>query len=163
MAVPVSTILARKGAEVHTIPSGAIAEEAVQALSRKGVGALVVSDDERTVRGIVSERDIVRALARDGPGCLSRPVTEVMTADVRTCSPATTCDELMATMTQERVRHVPVLRDGVLAGVVSIGDVVKSRLDELEVQADAMERYVTGSPGVDPSAWPPPSPSDRRA
>lgn len=145
MSVAVSVILGRKGADVITIGPSERVEEAVAALTDHNVGALVVTADGRALAGILSERDVVRELARSGPGCLGRRVEEIMTADVVTCSPETTVDDLMATMTDRRIRHVPVIADEGLAGVVSIGDVVKSRLDELELEAEALQDYVTGS------------------
>lgn len=145
MAVAVSVILERKGAEVVTVTPDVPLLSATRVMADNGIGALVVSADQRSVEGIVSERDLVRWLARYGTDCLQRPVSEVMTAEVWACSLETTVDELMATMTERRIRHMPVVVDGGLAGIVSIGDVVKSRLDELEFQAEVLEQYVTGS------------------
>ncbi len=145
MAVQVSLILQRKGAEVFTVSPDMTVAEATRALAEHSVGALPVSADGRTLEGIVSERDVVRQLARLGAECLQLPVAEVMTTEVTTCGPETTVDQLMVTMTERRIRHLPVLVDGALAGVVSIGDVVSSRLQELELRARTMEEYVTGS------------------
>jgi CBS domain-containing protein len=102
----------------------------------------VVSVDGARVAGIVSERDVVRALARRGAAALDLPVAAVATAEVHTATPGTSVDALMLLMTRERVRHVPVLRDGVLAGLVSIGDVVKQRIDELEGERSALNDYI---------------------
>lgn len=146
MAVAVSVILERKGADVITITPETTVSSAAQVLADHDVGALVVCGAGDSVVGIVSERDLVRLIARVGPACLQNPVSEVMTAEVITCGRDTTVDELMLTMTDHRVRHVPVVVDGTLAGIVSIGDVVKSRLDELEAHARTLEQYVTGSP-----------------
>ena len=146
MSVRVAVILNRKGAEVVTVPPGASLLQATRLLAQHRVGALVVSPDGRTAAGILSERDIVRHLARVGEPRLQTAVAEVMTADVTTCTRDTTVDELMATMTTQRVRHVPVVEGGELAGIVSIGDVVKSRLDELELRAQALQQYVSGAP-----------------
>lgn len=146
MSVPASVVLTHKGREVHTVQPGVSLSEAARALAEHDVGALVVSGDGRGVEGIVSERDIVRVLGRDGGADLGQLVADVMQAEVVTCTPDTTVDELMAMMTEGRFRHVPVLSDGALVGIVSIGDVVRARLDELEVQTDALERYVTGQP-----------------
>lgn len=146
MSARVSTILERKGAEVATIAPDATLLDAAEAMTAANVGSLVVTTGERPVAGIVSERDVVRDLARHGAAPLDRSVSGAMTVDVVTCGPATTTDQLMATMTERRIRHVPVVADGALVGIVSIGDVVKSRLDELELQARSLEQYVTGSP-----------------
>lgn len=145
MTVRVGVILARKGSDVATIRPGATLADAAQALAERNVGALVVSTDGSTVAGILSERDIVRRLAQAGAGALGLTVADVMTSEVTTCGRDATADELMATMTSGRIRHVPILEDGRLAGIVSIGDVVKSRIDELETQTEALQDYVTGS------------------
>ena len=144
MSLQVSVILERKGAEVFTIAPDAMLLAAADELNKHRIGALIVSSDGRTPEGIVSERDVVRELARLGTGAVKRSVGEIMSTSVSTCTPDTTIDELMATMTEHRIRHVPVLVDGALAGIVSIGDIVKSRLDELEVQSATLEQYVTG-------------------
>lgn len=145
MALHISVILERKGTDVVTIRPDAMLLAAADAMSSHNIGALVVSPDGRRVEGIVSERDIVRELARLGTGAVKRTVADVMSTDVTTCSPGATIDELMSTMTQRRIRHVPILVDDALAGIVSIGDVVKMRLDELEVEKQSLEQYVTGS------------------
>ncbi len=136
-------ILAAKGDQVATIEAGATVAEALAELRRRNVGALVVSADGTRVEGIVSERDVVRALAVDGAPVLDRPVSALARTDVVTCRLTTTCAELMSTMTDRRVRHVPVVEDGRLAGIVSIGDVVKSRVDELESERDQLSDYIT--------------------
>lgn len=145
MTVRVAVILARKGDDVATIRPGATVAEAARTLAEHDVGALVVSSDGRTVEGIVSERDIVRRLAESGAATVRVSVADVMTADVTTCGSDATVDELVATMTNRRVRHVPVVDQGGLAGIVSIGDVVKSRMDDLETQTETLSEYVTGS------------------
>lgn len=144
MSIPASAIIARKGAHVHTVRPDATLSDAVRLLTEHDVGALVVSSDDRSVDGIISERDIVRAIGPEGPDGLRQRVGDVMQSRVVTCRPETSVDELMAMMTDGRFRHVPVLSDGALAGIVSIGDVVRTRLDELEVQANALQSYVTG-------------------
>lgn len=145
MTVQVAVILGRKGTEVATISSDATLADAVASLAQRNVGALVVSDDGRSVHGVLSERDIVRSLARSGASALDLTVGEAMTAEVHTCARDTTTDDLMAIMTTRRIRHVPVVEDHQLAGIVSIGDVVKSRIDELETETEALQGYVTGS------------------
>jgi len=145
VAVAVSMILERKGSGVFGIRPDAMLLAAVDKLAEHGVGALVVTDDGTTVVGIISERDIVREMARRGTGAVKQTVADVMSTEVTTCSPETTCDELMAIMTRRRIRHVPVMGDDGLCGIVSIGDVIKVRLDELEVATQSLEQYVTGS------------------
>lgn len=145
MSVQVGAILERKGSDVVTVASQTTLADAARRLAEHGIGALVVSDDGRVLAGIVSERDIVRRLAAAGADCLRQTVGEVMSSPVTTCTRATTTDELMSLMTESRIRHVPVVEDGQLVGIVSIGDVVKSRIDELEIQSEALREYVTGS------------------
>jgi len=146
MSTRVSTILTRKGSDVATIGTAAPLTTAAQQLAEHNVGALVVSEDQVSVIGILSERDLVREIARSGlVHWARRPVRDVMTTDVMTCAPEDTIDGLMSLMTNQRIRHVPVLADGKLSGMISIGDIVKMRLDELEVQAQALEQYVAGA------------------
>lgn len=145
MSTRVSTILDRKGGDVATIAPDATLADAATALAEHGIGALVVSSDGHRIQGILSERDIVRQLARAGADCLQERIETAMTAEVTTCSRATTADELMDTMTSSRIRHVPVVEDDDLVGIVSIGDVVKSRILELETETSSLQEYVTGS------------------
>ena len=140
----VETILRNKGDWVATIPPGATVGDAVEALHRERIGALVVSEDGGGVDGVVSERDIVTALARYGADLLSQPVGAIMTRSVPTCDPADTVQELMEEMTNRRFRHFPVVRDGRLCGIVSIGDLVKSRLDEIEFEANSLRSFIAG-------------------
>ena len=136
-------ILATKGPDVVSTPSTATVADAVAKLKTFRIGAVIVSDDDgRTAVGILSERDVVRAIADDGAAALERPVAEVMTSDLHTCSPSATLDELMEAMTARRIRHIPVVADGRLVGVVSIGDVVKHRVGELSVEAQTLHEYV---------------------
>ena len=139
----VSGILAAKGATVATVAPDATVGEAADQLRLRGVGALVVSADGRRVDGIVSERDLVRRLAERGALVLDEPVQQIMTTSVRTCAPDDHVDELMRTMTEHRMRHLPVVVDGVLSGIVSIGDVVKWRVTELEDEARHLHDYIT--------------------
>ncbi|WP_100502274.1 CBS domain-containing protein [Geodermatophilus chilensis] len=138
-------LLRRKGADVATVDADASVRTALALLAEHGVGALVVSADGRRVDGIVSERDIVRALHQRGAELLADPVSSVMTAQVHTCVPAAGVEELARTMTEHRVRHVPVVDGGVLVGIVSIGDVVKARLDELEEERAQLVGYIQTS------------------
>ena len=139
----VETILAGKGRDVLTIAPDAVIADAVRLLGARGVGAVVVSADGKIVVGILSERDIVHGLAEHGGALLDRRVDELMTRDVKTCSGRDTDQEVLALMTERRFRHLPVVEDGVLAGIVSIGDVVKSRLDGIAGEAEAMRDYIS--------------------
>ena len=139
----VSAILQGKGAHVHTIKAGASVATAAARLQELGIGALVVSDDERRVEGILSERDIVHGLAESGNALLDAPVSTIMTAQVLTCRLSDTTQSVMAHMTDSRIRHVPVVEGGELRGMISIGDVVKARLDEITHEADALREYIT--------------------
>ncbi len=141
----VEDILRRKGSEVSTIMSRASVETALHRLSLDNIGALVVSDRDLIPEGIVSERDIVRALSAHGAEALRMEVKDVMTKNVRTCPPSARLEDVMATMTNRRFRHMPVVVDGKLAGIVSIGDIVKHRLDELELEAGVLRDRVLGS------------------
>ena len=113
-------------------------------LNRERIGALVVSEDGTDVAGVLSERDIVIAIGRYGEDLLSRPVDEIMTRNVITCDPDDTVGELMAEMTNRRIRHLPVVADGRLRGIVSIGDLVKNRLDEVEFEASSLRSFIAG-------------------
>ena len=139
----ISDVLRGKGASVVTVEPDTDVRTLLGVLAEHGIGAVVVSSDGRSIEGIVSERDIVRALAARGATVLSEQVSEIMTGEVQTCAPDAHIDELMRTMTQGRFRHVPVVVDGALAGIVSIGDVVKRRVDELESERDSLSRYIT--------------------
>jgi CBS domain-containing protein len=141
----VHTILHGKGKSVVTIHPDATVERAIAVLRLRGIGALVVSDDGANVAGILSERDIVEALGHYGSDLLAVSVSEVMTCPVVTCDPADSVAELMAEMTNRRIRHFPVVEDGRLIGIVSIGDLVKSRLDEIEYEAHSMRSFIAGA------------------
>jgi CBS domain-containing protein len=141
----VREILDAKGRGVVTIRSDATLSTAVHRLALERIGALVVSDDGARIAGILSERDVVAGLARDGADLLAagRRVAELMTRNVVTCGPDDTVKHLMAEMTRRRVRHLPVVAGDRLVGIVSIGDVVKSRLGEVELEADVLrEAYI---------------------
>jgi len=141
----VETILRNKGNWVATIRPDATVADAVDILNRKRIGAIVVSEDGRGVDGILSERDIVIALAIHGEDLLSRPASDIMTRAVITCDPSDSVGKLMAEMTNRRVRHFPVVAGGRLCGIVSIGDLVKSRLDEVEFEASSMRSFIAGA------------------
>jgi CBS domain-containing protein len=140
----VETILRNKGSWVMTVRRDTTVAEAVEMLDRKRIGALVVSEDGDSVDGVLSERDIVTALADLGTALLSRSVDEIMTRNVPTCDPADTVQELMAEMTNRRFRHFPVVKHGRLCGIVSIGDLVKNRLDEVEFEANSLRSFIAG-------------------
>ena len=135
-------ILDRKGRDVATVAPDATVAEAVAALARHNVGALVVSSDGTTVEGILSERDVVRQLAADGGAVLERHVRDLMANEVATCDGRDDSEKLMNRMTAGRFRHVPVVADGRLAGIISIGDVVKVRIDELATEAEQLVGYI---------------------
>jgi CBS domain-containing protein len=140
----VETILRNKGDWVATIRPDATIRDAVETLNRERIGALVVSEDGDSVDGMLSERDIVAALGEYGRDLLSRQVHEIMTRNVVACDPADTVQELMAEMTNRRFRHIPVVREGRLRGIVSIGDLVKNRLDEVEFEANSLRSFIAG-------------------
>jgi CBS domain-containing protein len=139
----ISEVLQTKGTDVVTVSPQASVRELVALLADKNIGAVLVATPDSPVAGIVSERDVVRGLA-GGVDVLDRSVSEIMTADVETAGPEQTVHELARLMTLRRIRHVPVVTDGLVAGIVSIGDVVKSRIDELEFERDQLESYVSG-------------------
>ena len=138
----VKTILSQKGTEVTTIEPSATLAAAVLLLSKQRIGAVVVTGADRRVVGILSERDIVRALAENGSQALERTVSEFMTRKVVTCTERDTVAELMERMTQGKFRHVPVIEQNRLTGIVSIGDVVRLRVEELDRDAQALQEYI---------------------
>jgi CBS domain-containing protein len=140
----VETILSDKGSAVATIRPSDTVGAALDALVSRNIGALVASDDGERVDGIISERDIVHALAHHGSDLLTLTVAEVMTRPAITCDPSETVGELMAEMTNRRIRHLPVVRNGRLCGIVSIGDVVKNHLDEIEYEAKSLRSFIAG-------------------
>ena len=139
----ISEVLKRKGATVVTMPAETTVGDLLHRLAESHIGALVVSPDGVTVSGIVSERDVVRRLDAQGPALLEHPISEIMTAEVRTCSATDTVEQLMVLMTEQRFRHVPVVDGGRLTGIVSIGDVVKQRLEELQTERDHLTAYIS--------------------
>jgi len=139
----VSDILRRKGSEVVSAPPNQTVADAAQLMARQGIGSVLVLSDG-SIAGILSERDIVRTLAEAGAGCLDRPISELMTSHVVTCGPEERVDRVMALMTDGRFRHVPVIDQGRLVGLVSIGDVVKHRLEEAQAEVEHLSAYVAG-------------------
>lgn len=140
----VSDILKAKGSAVISAAPGSTVAEAAALLTDKRIGAVVILDGER-LAGILSERDIVRTLAKEGPGCLNGPASRLMTAKVVTCTPAHSIAEVMEIMTNSRIRHLPVMEGERLAGMVSIGDVVKWRLEEAQEEVRQLSAYVAGA------------------
>jgi len=141
--VKVAAILKAKGTSVATTPPEATVSTVVWDLRSKGIGALVVSQDGTTLLGLISERDIIHALAEHGARLPGLRVSQLMTRSVVTCTPEDSITTVMALMTRHRVRHIPVVEAGRLRGIVSIGDVVKHRLDELEMEANVIrEAYI---------------------
>jgi len=141
----ISDILRVKGAQVVTVTPDTTVQRLLAVLAEHRIGAVIVSASGTSVDGIASERDIVRALAKRGTAVMSEPVTAIYTAQVLTVTPQTSLEEVMRMMTEHRVRHAPVVVDGGLRGIVSIGDVVKSRMDELETERAALTDYITGT------------------
>jgi len=137
----VAEILKDKGDAVYAIAPGLSLAEACGELERRRVGALIVCQDDRVV-GVLSERDVVRAVAREGASGLTRPVSDFMTGDVVFAAPAETVSILMERMTDRRIRHLPVLTEGRLAGVISIGDVVKCQIAEATHEAESLRTYI---------------------
>jgi CBS domain-containing protein len=141
----ISDLLRVKGTQTVTVPPDMTVRRLLAVLAEHQIGAVVVSVNGTSVEGIASERDIVRALAQRGAAALSEPVTAIYTAEVRTVTPQTSLEEVARMMTVYRIRHAPVMTDGGLQGIVSIGDVVKSRIDELETERAALTGYITGA------------------
>jgi CBS domain-containing protein len=140
----VESILRRKGADVATIAPDASVKRAANWLQAKNIGSLVVTSGD-AVLGLISEREIVHAIARYGETATSMPVSEIMRRGVITVSPSATISHVMSLMTRHRMRHMPVLRDGNLAGIISIGDVVKHRMDDLELENNVLrDAYMAG-------------------
>lgn len=139
----VVNILQSKGTEVYAISDSQTLAEAVAMLADKNIGAVVVKDGGGAVAGILSERDVVRRLKSQGAAALGAPVRDCMSAKPYTCKPEDSIDDLMATMTEKRVRHLPVVSSGELVGLVSIGDVVKRKIDDIEREAAELKQYIS--------------------
>jgi CBS domain-containing protein len=144
-AVKIDHILQSKGRDIATVGPEETLGDAARTLVKHGVGALVVCSDDGEPLGIISERDIVRGLAASGARSLVNKVESAMTRELITCPPSADVDEVLGTMTTSRIRHVPVMDEGEMVGIVSIGDLVKSRIDELEVKSEALQEYVQGT------------------
>ncbi|WP_158044042.1 CBS domain-containing protein [Skermanella pratensis] len=140
----VAAVIKRKGSNVVSVAPERTIGEAANLLTENRIGAVLVLDGNEGIRGIISERDIIRSLTRFGSDALNRRVEEVMTRDVQQCSPSDTIAEIMTIMTKRRFRHLPVVDGGKLLGMISIGDVVKQRLDETELEVETLRGYVTG-------------------
>ena len=141
----IETVLSEKGSDVATVARDATLGEAVKQLAERRIGALVVLDEQGAVAGIISERDLVQCLAAHGEAALSESVAKAMTRDVVTAARDTPILSALSIMTGKRIRHLPVVEDGRLAGIVSIGDLVKHRLQRIEQEADAMRAYIQAS------------------
>ncbi|MEQ8747559.1 CBS domain-containing protein [Pyruvatibacter sp.] len=138
----VSSILKDKGRDVATITPEATLQDAVNMLAARRIGAIVVTDFADRVAGILSERDIVRAAGRNGGDALTEPVSAHMTREVVTCAVDDSTEKLMEMMTAGRMRHLPVVQDGKLVGIISIGDVVKRRIADAELEAESLKAYI---------------------
>ena len=141
--IKISDILRVKGGEVISLPSDSTVRELIAILAERRIGAVLVVDGS-DLRGVVSERDVVRRLHTDGDAVLATELVDLMSSDVVTCGMDDDLDTIAATMTERRIRHMPVMRDGTLVGVVSIGDVVKSRMEQLQSESDQLTHYITG-------------------
>lgn len=141
----ISDVLRSKGAAVFTIKPDTSVGDFLAILAEHRIGVCVLSEDGSTLAGICSERDIVRNLAARGSQLLSDPVSTIATIEVQTATPETSLEDLARMMTERRIRHVPVVVDGVLAGMVSLGDVVKYRMDELETERQALVDYISSA------------------
>lgn len=139
----VETILRKKGRDVVTVKPEDTVGRVARVLYENGIGAALVRDASGRVVGVISERDIIRGMARHQNDCTQKLVQELMTSPVITCDPDTSVDQIMEMMTNQRIRHVPVVKDGELLGLVSIGDVVKQRISEIENESDALRRYIS--------------------
>lgn len=138
----VKSILQEKGTDVVTVDPDQTLSEALRVLARHRIGAVVVTRGEGRIVGILSERDIVRTLAGDGVSALDKPLSTAMTSKVKVCHENNTVNEVMEIMSAGRFRHLPVERDGKLAGIISIGDVVKKRIEEIELEAEEIRNYI---------------------
>ena len=141
----VSHILQTKGRNVVTARSDDTVRDVAKSLAEKRIGAIIVTDEKAVIKGIVSERDIVRCVATEGLAALDMPVSQIMTKKVKTCADDDSEIELMALMTENRIRHLPVVNNGKLGGMISIGDVVKFRIQSIEREASEMKAYISNA------------------
>ncbi len=144
--VRISDVLKTKGHEILTLDASATVRELIEVLGERRIGAVLISAEGRVPVGIVSERDVVRRLHEQAEQLLDKQVSSIMTADVVRCSPTDDVDLVLQTMTERRFRHMPVMEKGRVVGVVSIGDLVKSRIGELQLERDQLSNYISGSP-----------------
>lgn len=141
----VARILKQKGSTVLTVRPNDSVQSIVDTLAKHRIGAVVVVNDKGDIAGIVSERDVVRAMAGNASAVTAKTAADIMTAKVRTCSPSDTEADLMSLMTEHRIRHLPVVANGRLAGMISIGDVVKLRMETMELEAEQMKTYIASA------------------
>lgn len=139
----VDTILQTKGIVVHTLPKTGTLADAVTLLNTHNIGAVVITDDQQHIVGILSERDIVRQLGKNPTGALKLSIADCMTKGVVTAERTTTIDDVMESMTKRRIRHMPIAENGKLVGIISIGDVVKLKIAEVEHEAEALREYIS--------------------
>ncbi|MCI2415895.1 CBS domain-containing protein [Saccharopolyspora sp. K220] len=139
----IADVLRNKGSEVATISATSTVSELVAEMADHNIGAMVVTDASGGILGIVSERDVVRRLNDHGPDILQAPLTRIMTTDVVTCGPEDSVERLTVVMTERRIRHIPVVAADRMVGIVSIGDMVKSRISQLEQEQEHLESYIT--------------------
>lgn len=145
MPKKVASVLEHKGVNVVTVTPAATVAEVVAILTRHRIGAAPVISEDGRLAGIISERDVIRGIAEQGDAILAFPASRLMTREVETCAPDDPIVELMETMTLKRIRHLPVIRNGALAGIVSIGDVVKQRLEEAQSELEALRSYIASA------------------
>jgi CBS domain-containing protein len=141
----ISDVLQTKGSSVTTLEASTTVRELVEVLAERGIGAVIVSSDGRSPAGMVSERDVVRQLRSRADDLLEQTLDRIMTTNVVVCEPADKIDSVLQLMTERRIRHVPVVDEGVVVGIVSIGDLVKSRIDELRQERDQLTNYISGA------------------
>ncbi|MBO6759047.1 MAG: CBS domain-containing protein [Roseibium sp.] len=139
----VASILSTKGREVVSERGATLLSDVCKTLTQHKIGAIVITDDDGHIQGIISERDVVKAIGVSGASALMQPVSSVMTRSVETCTDKDSINVVMAKMTAGRFRHVPVVADGKVAGLISIGDVVKHKIAQVEMEAEQMRSYIT--------------------